>query len=82
MKTKAKRDAIWCAVYGAEVSRYVGESFAQGRSVTDEMMRRAHDEAEAAANWNAEVRREAALERAKVDAANLEYDRNARGPKR
>lgn len=57
---EAKQDTIWCMVYAAEVSRYVGESFAQGRGITDEMMRRAHDEAEAAANWNAEVRREVA----------------------
>lgn len=56
MTTKARRDAIWCAVYAAEVSRYIGERYAEGRSLDDEMMARAHEEAEAAADWNAEVR--------------------------
>ena len=56
----AERDAIWCAVYGAEVSRYIGERYAEGRSLDDEMMARVHEEAEAAADWNAEARAVAA----------------------
>lgn len=78
MKSGKEQDPIWCAIYGAEVSRYIGERYAEGRSLDDEMMRRAHDEAEAAADWNAETRREVATELARLNAVGIEFADDAR----
>lgn len=53
---KSSRDEVWRSVYAAEVSRQIGERTASGRSLDQECMKRFHEEAEAAADWNAEIR--------------------------